>query len=86
MLAVEYESSSFHSNLFSVTLVSSFLCCLFFFCLCSEVIVSVGIFRVFGSELAELPLVATSKDCQGQVISLYLEPYIFFFFTRGAYS
>nr|AAD21504.1 hypothetical protein [Arabidopsis thaliana] len=31
-----------------------------------EVIVSVGIFRVFGSELAELPLVATSKDCQGQ--------------------
>ncbi|CAN8285595.1 unnamed protein product [Cochlearia groenlandica] len=31
-----------------------------------EVIVSVGIFRVFGSELAELPLVATSKDCQGK--------------------
>ncbi|KFK32359.1 hypothetical protein AALP_AA6G231300 [Arabis alpina] len=31
-----------------------------------EVIVSVGIFRIFGSELAELPLVATSKDCQGQ--------------------
>ncbi|EOA26504.1 hypothetical protein CARUB_v10022553mg [Capsella rubella] len=31
-----------------------------------EVIVSVGIFRVFGSEFAELPLVATSKDCQGQ--------------------
>ncbi|KAJ0260155.1 Acyl-CoA N-acyltransferase with RING/FYVE/PHD-type zinc finger domain-containing protein [Hirschfeldia incana] len=30
------------------------------------VIVSVGIFRVFGSELAELPLVATSRDCQGQ--------------------
>ncbi|VVB01774.1 unnamed protein product [Arabis nemorensis] len=31
-----------------------------------EVIVSVGIFRIFGSELAELPLVATSKDCQGK--------------------
>ncbi|ESQ51267.1 hypothetical protein EUTSA_v10016165mg [Eutrema salsugineum] len=31
-----------------------------------EVIVSVGIFRIFGSELAELPLVATSRDCQGQ--------------------
>ncbi|XP_010510707.1 PREDICTED: uncharacterized protein LOC104786928 [Camelina sativa] len=31
-----------------------------------EVIVSVGVFRVFGSEFAELPLVATSKDCQGQ--------------------
>ncbi|KAL1191053.1 Increased DNA methylation 1 [Cardamine amara subsp. amara] len=31
-----------------------------------EVIVSVGVFRVFGSELAELPLVATSKDSQGQ--------------------
>ncbi|CAA7038890.1 unnamed protein product [Microthlaspi erraticum] len=31
-----------------------------------EVIVSVGIFRIFGSELAELPLVATSKDSQGK--------------------
>ncbi|XP_010557371.1 PREDICTED: uncharacterized protein LOC104826393 isoform X2 [Tarenaya hassleriana] len=32
----------------------------------NEVIVSVGVFRIFGSELAELPLVATSNDCQGQ--------------------
>ena len=32
-------------------------------------IVSVGIFRVLGSELAELPLVATTRDYQGQVIS-----------------
>ncbi|KAF8111175.1 hypothetical protein N665_0076s0167 [Sinapis alba] len=31
-----------------------------------EVIVSVGIFRVLGSELAELPLVATTRDYQGQ--------------------
>jgi hypothetical protein len=47
-----------------------------------EVIVSVGIFRVFGSELAELPLVATSKDCQGQVNSFYLEPWMFFLYNR----
>ncbi|XP_010521715.1 PREDICTED: uncharacterized protein LOC104800570 isoform X2 [Tarenaya hassleriana] len=32
----------------------------------NQVIVSVGVFRIFGSELAELPLVATSSDCQGQ--------------------
>ncbi|CAH8358998.1 unnamed protein product [Eruca vesicaria subsp. sativa] len=31
-----------------------------------EVIVSVGIFRVLGPELAELPLVATTRDYQGQ--------------------
>lgn len=28
---------------------------------------SAGIFRIFGQEVAELPLVATSTDCQGQV-------------------
>ncbi|KAH9660467.1 PHD-type domain-containing protein [Citrus sinensis] len=31
-----------------------------------QVVVSAGIFRIFGQELAELPLVATSNDCQGQ--------------------
>jgi len=31
------------------------------------VVVSAGIFRVFGSEIAELPLVATVTDFQGQV-------------------
>ncbi|KAL1361483.1 hypothetical protein AAHE18_03G007000 [Arachis hypogaea] len=32
----------------------------------NQVIVSVGIFRIFGHEVAELPLVATPTDCQGQ--------------------
>lgn len=32
----------------------------------NQVVVSAGIFRIFGQELAELPLVATSNDCQGQ--------------------
>ncbi|MED6204926.1 hypothetical protein PIB30_013170 [Stylosanthes scabra] len=32
----------------------------------NQVIASVGIFRVFGHEVAELPLVATPIDCQGQ--------------------
>lgn len=31
-------------------------------------VVCAGIFRVFGQEVAELPLVATNTDCQGQVI------------------
>ncbi|KAK1563049.1 hypothetical protein Q3G72_021459 [Acer saccharum] len=31
-----------------------------------QVVVSAGIFRIFGEEVAELPLVATSKDSQGQ--------------------
>ncbi|KAK0594744.1 hypothetical protein LWI29_000030 [Acer saccharum] len=33
----------------------------------NQVVVSAGIFRIFGEEVAELPLVATSKDSQGQV-------------------
>ncbi|CAJ1979219.1 unnamed protein product [Sphenostylis stenocarpa] len=32
----------------------------------NQVVVSAGIFRVFGSEMAELPLVATVTDFQGQ--------------------
>ena len=52
------------------------MCVVFVSRWCSGVIVSVGIFRVFGSELAELPLVATSRDCQGQVISFVVEPRI----------
>ncbi|KAG8371246.1 hypothetical protein BUALT_Bualt13G0067700 [Buddleja alternifolia] len=31
-----------------------------------SVVVSAGIFRVFGEEVAELPLVATRSDCQGK--------------------
>ncbi|KAK1551670.1 hypothetical protein Q3G72_002544 [Acer saccharum] len=31
-----------------------------------QVVVSAGIFRIFGEEVAKLPLVATSKDSQGQ--------------------
>lgn len=37
-------------------------------CFCSQVVVCAAIFRVLGQEVAELPLVATDKDCQGQVI------------------
>ncbi|XWS73994.1 hypothetical protein CRYUN_Cryun02cG0177200 [Craigia yunnanensis] len=32
----------------------------------NQVVVSVGIFRIFGQEVAEIPLVATSTECQGQ--------------------
>lgn len=32
----------------------------------NTVVVSAGIFRVFGQEVAEIPLVATSNDCQGK--------------------
>ncbi|OIT28046.1 PREDICTED: uncharacterized protein LOC109213128 [Nicotiana attenuata] len=34
--------------------------------LVNSVVVSAGIIRIFGKELAELPLVATSSNCQGQ--------------------
>lgn len=37
------------------------------FLLRSSSVVSAAIFRIFGQELAELPLVATSSDCQGKV-------------------
>ena len=39
----------------------------FLFVSCSECVVSAGIFRIFGSEVAELPLVATDTNFQGQV-------------------
>jgi len=39
-----------------------------FLLFCSGDIVCAGVFRVFGSEIAELPLVATTSDQQGQVI------------------
>ncbi|XVF19831.1 hypothetical protein REPUB_Repub11eG0144500 [Reevesia pubescens] len=32
----------------------------------NQVVVSAGIFRIFGQEMAEVPLVATSAECQGQ--------------------
>lgn len=35
--------------------------------LCSNTVVSAGLFRIMGSEIAELPLVATSRDSQGLV-------------------
>lgn len=33
----------------------------------SSVVVSAGLLRIFGHEVAELPLVATSREHQGQV-------------------
>ncbi|CAL0332313.1 unnamed protein product [Lupinus luteus] len=32
----------------------------------NDVVVSAGVFRIFGPEVAELPLVATTGECQGQ--------------------
>ncbi|KAI4334319.1 hypothetical protein L6164_019029 [Bauhinia variegata] len=32
----------------------------------NQLVVSAGLFRIFGQEVAELPLVATTTDCQGQ--------------------
>ncbi|KAI4322336.1 hypothetical protein L6164_022041 [Bauhinia variegata] len=32
----------------------------------NQLVVSAGLFRIFGQEVAELPLVATNTDCQGQ--------------------
>lgn len=32
----------------------------------NSTIVSAGVFRVFGNEVAEVPIVATSKDCEGK--------------------
>ncbi|KAK4763537.1 hypothetical protein SAY87_012975 [Trapa incisa] len=34
----------------------------------NQEIVSAGLLRIFGEEVAELPLVATSSDCQGQLL------------------
>ena len=34
---------------------------------CRSVVVSAGLLRIFGREVAELPLVATSKEFQGKV-------------------
>lgn len=39
----------------------------------SSAVVSAAIVRVFGEEVAELPLVATRSDCQGKV-GLLMEP------------
>jgi hypothetical protein len=39
-----------------------------FYFSCSHVVVSVAVVRIFGQELAELPIVATSSRWQGQVI------------------
>jgi len=37
------------------------------------VVVSAGIFRIFGKEVAELPLIATKDEYQKQVILFTLE-------------
>lgn len=34
---------------------------------CRSVVVSAGLLRIFGQEVAELPLVATSREYQGKV-------------------
>jgi len=39
----------------------------------SQAVVSAGIFRVFGKEVAELPLIATKVEYQKQVILITLE-------------
>lgn len=38
--------------------------------LCRSVVVSAGLLRIFGRELAELPVVATAKEHQGKVSAL----------------
>ena len=59
---------------------------IFFFSLlvdfCSSSVVSAGLVRVLGCEVAELPLVATSREFQGQVslsllIYIYIDMYIY---------
>lgn len=35
--------------------------------MCRSVVVSAGLLRIFGREVAELPLVATSREHQGKV-------------------
>lgn len=44
-------------------------------------VVSAGMFRIFGTEVAELPLVATSAQCQRQVILIYIGDLITSFFN-----
>ncbi|RDX79291.1 hypothetical protein CR513_40302, partial [Mucuna pruriens] len=39
----------------------------------NQVVVSAGVFRIFGSEIAELPLVATTADHQGQCLFSCIE-------------
>lgn len=58
------------------------LCCIRseYSCPCSTAVVSAGIFRVFGQEVAEIPLVATSNDCQGKVSLQTCESHISYIF------
>lgn len=46
--------------------------------MCSSTVVSAGIFRIFGEEVAELPLVATSSECQGLVREHKFDEYIYY--------
>lgn len=55
-------------SVFIATLHTDKVTCFDMYCLlCSESVVSAAMFRIYGAEVAELPLVATSADCQGQV-------------------
>ena len=55
-------STNYHANGLC-SLISNSL----FLCICRSVVVSAGLLRVFGREVAELPLVATSREYQGKV-------------------
>lgn len=54
-------------QLYSVS-IDKIVCVDIYCLLCSQLVVSAGMFRIYGAEVAELPLVATSADYQGQVI------------------
>lgn len=51
------------SNLFGLFLIKIYRCLI----ACRSIVVSAGLLRIFGSEAAELPIVATRRDNQGKV-------------------
>jgi hypothetical protein len=56
-----------YSFLESLALVILIVICLMVYCMHRSVVVSAGLLRIFGQEVAELPLVATSREHQGKV-------------------
>lgn len=40
--------------------------------MCSSIVVSAGLLRIFGRGIAELPIVATSKEHQGKVRTYHI--------------
>lgn len=55
-------------TVFIATLCTDKVTCFdMYYLICSESVVSAAMFRIYGAEVAELPLVATRADCQGQV-------------------